>query len=227
MKIRSGTSGYSYKEWKGEFYPEKCADLLEAYAQRLPTVEINSTFYRIPRKEVVQGWAKKTPESFCFSVKISQRVTHMARLKSVGEPLGYFLDSVRELGPRLGPLLAQLHPQFKKDTGRLRDFLELLPDGARAALEFRHESWLCDETYTLLADKGAALVSSDEVPELERGVNTADFVYARMRREGYEEAELRALSDRLKASGCTEAFVYFKHETLGPFLAKRFLEMAD
>src|SRR5258708_507301 len=140
MQIRIGTSGYSYKEWKGSFYPEDlpASGMLAYYAERFSTVEINNTFYRMPTEALVAGWADGTPESFSFVLKAPQRITHMLRLKNVADTVARFLKVAAELGKKQGPLLFQLPPNFKKDTPRLVDFLELVPRTVRAAFEFRH-----------------------------------------------------------------------------------------
>jgi uncharacterized protein YecE (DUF72 family) len=166
MRILVGTSGYAYKPWKGPFYPEdlKDAAMLSYYAERLPTVEINNTFYRMPKRDVVERWAADTPESFRFVLKASQRITHRKRLRDVDEELEYFCRTASALGERLGPLLFQLPPYVKADRERLKDFLGKLPAGHRAAFEFRHESWFDDAVFEALREAGAAhcLADTDE-----------------------------------------------------------------
>ncbi len=161
MSVRAliGTSGYSYPEWKGSFYPEKMAakDMLRFYAERFPTVEINNTFYRMPKDALLQGWADQVPESFRFVIKASQRITHIQRLKECGELLTYLFRVTSTLGARLGPLLFQLPPNFKKDVPRLRSFFDAMPERRRVAVEFRHASWFDDEVYEALRGEGAAL----------------------------------------------------------------------
>lgn len=229
MRIWTGTSGFSYKEWKGSFYPEDlpAARMLEHYAQRLDAVEINNTFYRLPRAEMLAKWKAQTPDGFAFVLKASRRITHMKRLKDADEPLGYLAQAAREgLGDRLGPILFQLPPYLKKDVERLRDFLAILPSGLRAAFEFRHESWFGDDIYAALADGGAALVAAD-VGEGEPPVEaTAGFGYARLRRPEYDDAGLAAWAKKLRGAGWDEAFAFFKHEEAGagPALAERFRE---
>ena len=165
MRIRVGTSGYSYKPWKGPFYPEDLPDaqMLAFYGEHLPTVEINNTFYRMPKREVLERWAGAVPESFRFVLKASQRITHQKRLKNVAEEIRYFFETAAVLGERLGPVLFQLPPFSKKDAPRLRDFLAGLPEGARAALEFRHESWFDEEVYGVLREGRAAHCLADTV----------------------------------------------------------------
>jgi uncharacterized protein YecE (DUF72 family) len=230
MRIRVGTSGYSYKPWKGSFYPEDLptAKMLEFYASRLPTVEINNTFYRMPKPELLERWADDVPESFRFVLKASQRITHMKRLRGVEEEVAYFVKTAAVLGPRLGPLLFQLPPNSKKDVERLRDFLALLPAHARAALEFRHDSWFDEEVYQALRDAGAAhcLADTDESEGEPALVATADWGYLRLRRSEYSDEELQAWVARIRAQPWQEAYVFFKHEDegRGPDLAQRLID---
>jgi uncharacterized protein YecE (DUF72 family) len=226
-----GTSGFSYPEWKGNFYPEKLPNtaMLGYYAEQLGTVEINNTFYRLPRASVLAGWATKVPEQFRFAVKASRRITHFQKLADAGELLGYLFEVLGALGPKLGPVLFQLPPTFRADTALLTAFLEQLPPGVRAAFEFRHPSWFDDATYEALSARGAALVGGD-LDEAERSpplVRTADFTYLRLRRESesYTSAELEEWAGRLRGLGVSEAFVYFKHEVLGPSLAKQLMAL--
>ncbi len=229
-RLWTGTSGFSYKEWKGSFYPEKLPAnrMLEYYSQQLASVEINNTFYRLPRSEMLEKWASQVPEDFAFVLKASRRITHMKRLKDAGDPLDYLVTTaVGALGERLGPILFQLPPYLRKDVERLRDFLAIVPDTVRAALEFRHESWFGDDVYQALADHGAALVTADtgegEAPVLE----TAGFGYARLRRPGYGEAELAEWAASLRRSAWSDVFVFFKHEDegAGPRMAAGFGEV--
>jgi uncharacterized protein YecE (DUF72 family) len=230
MQVLVGTSGYAYKEWRGSFYPQdlKDAEMLRFYGERFPTVEINNTFYRMPKASVLAGWAQQVPPAFVFVLKGSQRITHMKRLKDAQEPLAYLLETALTLGPQLGPLLFQLPPYFKKDLARLRDFLALVPEGRAVAFEFRHESWLDEETYDALRGKNAAFVSADTDESGEAGapvVPTADWGYLRLRRCDYTDAHLAAWSDRIRAQPWQRAFVFFKHEEAGtgPALAARFI----
>src|SRR5262249_26450590 len=143
MRIRVGTSGYSYKEWKGNFYPPDlaAADMLRFYATQLSTVEINNTFYRMPTEKVLSGWAAQVREGFAFVLKAPQRITHIKRLNDIGDDLGYFLKTAAVLGSKRGPVLFQTHPFFRKHLGILQNFLGLLSPDAKAAFEFRHQSW--------------------------------------------------------------------------------------
>jgi len=220
MRVRVGTSGFSYKEWKGVFYPEDlpAAGMLGYYASRLGTVEINNTFYRMPTPGLLESWAAQVPESFSFVLKASQRITHHKRLKDAGEQVGYFLASAKVLGDRLGPILFQTPPQLRKDLPRLQAFLELLPPGTRAAFEFRHETWLDEEVYEALRRGNAALCAADVDDSGEHGpplLATTDWGYLRLRRAEYSGQDLGAWAERVKAMPWSEAWVFFKHEEAG------------
>lgn len=230
MRHWIGTSGFSYKAWKGPFYPEDLpqADMLAYYAGRLTSVEINNTFYRMPSRKMLAGWAEQTPDTFRFVLKASQKITHRKRLRGVEEELDYLIPTMGELGPRLGPTLVQLPPNFKKDLERLSGFLDLLPGGFRAAFEFRHPSWFDDETVELLEARGQALVAADTGDEaVLRVVRTAPFFYARLRQEDYDDAALAAWAHRLGGLDVEDLHVFFKHEDAGagPRMAARFLEL--
>ncbi len=223
-RLLAGASGYSYKEWKGSFYPQdlKPEAMLAYYGERLPTVEINNTFYRMPKQEVLDNWARATPERFRFAIKAPRRITHMARLKAdaAREPVGYLYSTLAALGPKLGAVLFQLPPFMKKDLARLAEFLALLPEGHRAAFEFRNASWFADDVYDALRGAGAALCLSeradDEPPPL---VETAPWGYVRLRLEQYSDADLARWADRLAATGWQEIFAYFMHELTAPAYA--------
>jgi uncharacterized protein YecE (DUF72 family) len=227
MRVRVGTSGYSYKEWKGVFYPEDLAasEMLRYYAERHDTVEINNTFYRMPSRKMLDGWREQVPGDFAFVLKASRRITHQKRLKDVGGELEYLLGNTSRLGGNLGPFLFQLPPWLKKDVERLRSFLGLLPGGTRAALEFRSSSWADDEVSDLLREHDVARVVSDTGKDGERPVDpTAGFGYLRLRSPSYDDAELRSWAARIHEQPWDEAFVFFKHEDdgAGPELAARF-----
>jgi len=183
-KIFAGASGYSYKEWKSHFYPEdiKPNAMLAYYAERLPTVEINNTFYRMPKKDVLENWASSTPKDFRFAIKASRRITHMARLKAdeADDSVAYLYKNLAALGAGRGPVLFQLPPFLKKDLPRLTEFLGLLPKEHRAAFEFRNDTWFSDDVYDALKSTGTALVLSErednEPPPL---VETAPWGYVR------------------------------------------------
>src|SRR5689334_10663145 len=163
MRIRAGTSGWSYKEWKGYFYPKKLAakDMLRYYAERFPSVEVNNTFYRMPNPESLQAWTAEVPDGFRFVLKAPHRITHIGRLKGVEDAVKFLLRTASAMGEKLGPFLVQLPPNFRKDVPRLRDFLALLESPARAAFEFRHSSWHDDEVYAALRERGAAWCVAD------------------------------------------------------------------
>lgn len=236
MHLHVGTSGYSYKEWKGSFYPDdvKNADMLRYYGERLGAVEINNTFYRLPRVSVLDGWAEQVPDTFRFSIKASRKITHFKRLKPESkEETDYLLETVQTLGPLLGVVLFQLPPNLKKDTERLAAFLEFLPNSAPAAFEFRHDSWKDDEVYDLLRSRGAAWVCADTEDGEDDGddepvVSTADWGYLRLRRPSYDDADLERWVGTVADQGWERAFVFFKHEDegAGPRMAGRFLEIA-
>ena len=231
MRLFVGTSGYSYKPWKGKFYPEDlpAGDWLSYYAARFSTVEINNTFYRVPKPEVLEGWAKQVPGEFRFGLKATRRITHIKRLKNVEEETAFFLRAASALGDRLGVVLFQLPPNLKKDMDRLKTFLDLLPSGGRHALEFREPSWFDDEVLEELRSRDCALVASDthELP-LENLVSTAPFGYLRLRRAEYGDADLKAWNERIRRQNWDRAWVFFKHEDegLGPKFALRLLELA-
>jgi len=231
MEIRAGTSGYSYKEWKGAFYPEKlpAAQMLAFYAERLPCVEINNTFYRMPKRSVLEAWAAQVPESFRFVVKASRRITHFKRLKEVDEELGFLLGNLEVLGPRLGAVLFQLPPNLPCDLERLDRFLALLPETGRYGFELRHPSWHEEPGVAeRLAARNAAVVlaDSEEAPlgAIER---TASWGYLRLRRANYAPADLAAWAKRVSATAWDDAFVFFKHEdeAAGPRMAEAFLDL--
>jgi uncharacterized protein YecE (DUF72 family) len=230
MHFHVGTSGYSYKEWKGSFYPEKlpAKNMLAYYAGCFHTVEINNTFYRMPTASVLEAWAGQVPAEFRFVLKAPQEITHKLRLKDAGELVASLVETAGVLGTRLGPILFQLPPNFQKDLSRLRDFLRQLPQRTRVAFEFRHATWFDDEVFGLLRDHGAALCVADAEDDLEVPfVATADWVYLRLRRVEYSDAALASWADRIRGQQWQDAFVFFKHEDAGtgPQLATRLLEV--
>lgn len=231
MAIWVGTSGYNYPEWRGSFYPEKFppAKMLSYYADRFSTVEINYTFYRMPTAKTISGWNAETPAGFVFTLKASRKITHDARLKDVEDNLSYFLDTARTLGSKLGPVLFQLPPHFKKSPEHLErvdGVLALLPPGLRAVFEFRHASWFDDDVYAVLKNRNAALCIADTEDGTTPLVATADFGYFRLRDEGYGTADLANWAATVKrlGAGWRDAYVYFKHEEsgIGPELAQAF-----
>jgi uncharacterized protein YecE (DUF72 family) len=227
--VRVGTSGWNYPEWKGTFYPDdmKPAAMLPYYTARFDTVEVNATFYRMPTDKTVKGWAATAPHGFTFVLKAPQRITHFARLRDVDDSVRMFCDVARGLGARLGPLLFQLPPNFKKDVGRLGDVLYMVPPDLRVAWEFRHDSWFADDVYERLRGRNAALAIVEDEDRVTPTVATADWGYFRLRAVDYTDARLGDWVKRIRGVGAAwrDAFVFFKHEErgTGPALAERLL----
>ena len=231
MNLYVGTSGYSYTEWKGLFYPKSLPNkqMLRYYGEHFRAVEINNTFYRMPEASGLETWAGEVPADFKFVLKAPQQITHKQRLRDAGDLVSRLLEAAGALKERLGPLLFQLPPHFKKDAPRLREFLALLPYSCRAAFEFRHPSWFDDEVFGLLRDHQAALCIAEAENDLEVPfVATAGWGYLRLRRPDYGDAELTTWVQRVRGQDWREAFVFFKHEDegKGPQMARRFLELA-
>jgi uncharacterized protein YecE (DUF72 family) len=223
MQTLVGTSGFSYAPWRGSFYPEKLPteQMLAFYAERLPAVEINNTFYRMPNREMLEKWAGETPDGFRFALKSPRRITHERKLAGVGDDLTRLADAAAALGGKLGPILFQLPPFSRKDVPRLVDFLALLPPGMRAAIEFRHASWFAADVYEALRARDAALCIA-ESEELATPLEaTASWGYLRLRRQDYGDAALDAWAAKLRAQPWAAAYVFFKHEDegRGPVLA--------
>jgi uncharacterized protein YecE (DUF72 family) len=234
MRVFVGTSGFGYKEWKPEFYPEdlKDADFLGYYATKLPVVEINSTFYRFPSKGMLAGWAPQVPEGFLFALKVPGRITHQARLKGASEAIAALFENVMSLGSKLGPVIFGLPPNFPKDILKLNEAIANIPKGVRVTFEFRHPSWQDEEVYAALRSKGVALclAESDDASASDDLnaplVSTADWGYLRLRKSDYAEAELEAWSKRIAAQNWKEVFVFIKHEaSAAPGLAVRLQKM--
>ncbi len=231
MKLHVGTSGYSYKEWKGNFYPEDlpAKEMLSYYSGRLPAVEINNTFYRLPQPSMIENWQTQVPARFRFSIKATQRITHIKRLNNVADETKYLLETASLLEQRLGVVLFQLPPNMKKDFERLKNFLDLLPADVRTAFEFRHETWFDEEVFGLLREHDCALVVSDtDEKPLTEITGTAKWGYLRLRRTAYDENDLVEWLKRVREQEWKDAFVFFKHEDegTGPKLAAQFLELA-
>lgn len=228
MQVRAGTSGYAYKEWKGAFYPPKLAasEMLGHYSQRLQSVEINNTFYRMPKREVVRRWREQVPDSFRFVLKSSGRITHKKRLKDVAEELGYLDRASQELGPTRGPTLFQLPPYLRKDIERLKLFLHELRDGWPAAIEFRHESWHDPEVLDALRASNCAIVTSHGGSLEPQREATATFGYLRLRQPAYSSNELDGWEEYIRSQSWEEVYVFFKHEDdgTGPEVARAFAE---
>ena len=229
MRMLTGTSGYSYKEWVGPFYPGKTAapDMLRFYAARFPTVEINNTFYRMPPETLLERWAQEAPEGFVFTLKAPRRITHIKRLKDAAEIVGEFFRRADALGDKLGMTLFQCPPTLRKDLPRLREFLGALPAGRRTAFEFRHDSWNDDEVYDALRERAAAWCMAEEDDGSTPFVCTSQDAYLRLRRTQYGATELRGWIDRLAAQPLERAWVYFKHEdeALAPRFAAQFADL--
>jgi len=214
MRTFVGTSGYSYKEWKGFFYPPDlpASQMLHFYAGRFGTVEINNTFYRMPSAAVLSSWSEQVPETFVFVLKAPRSITHMRQLNEVGDALGYFWKTAGALGPRLGPVLFQMPPFFKKDLARLRDFLRQLPEGCRAAFEFRHPSWFADDAYEVLRSAGAPLCLAETDEQEAPSVATGNWGYLRLRRSDYDASSIRVWAERIRSQPWESAYIFFKHE---------------
>ena len=230
MRLLAGTSGFAYREWKGPFYPEDLPDKkrLAYYAGQLPAVEINNTFYRMPKADLLESWAAQVPEDFRFVLKASRKITHFKKLVRTEEETAYLLATAAHLGPRLGAILFQLPPKLARDLDRLAGFVETLPAGTRAAFEFRHESWFEDEVYEVLRRSNCALCLADTDEREAPRVGTADWGYLRLRRETYDPEELESWVRWAGEQPWSEAFVFFKHEDAGagPRLARRTIELA-
>lgn len=215
MKLRAGTSGYAFKEWKGSFYPPEVKDagMLAHYATRFPTVEINNTFYRLPKEQVMIDWAAQVPDDFKFSVKASQRITHHARLKAeCSDTVEYLMKVTAALGDKLGPVLFQLPPNLKKDFDRLRVFLDMLPLDRRFTIEFRHESWFGDDVFDVLRERDIAMCIIEQGEFASPVVSTASWGYVRLHRLDYDEAALGTWGKQIAAQAWSEAYVVLKHD---------------
>jgi uncharacterized protein YecE (DUF72 family) len=229
MQLLAGTSGFSYKEWLGAFYPEKlpASEMLGFYARHFRTVEINNTFYRMPAEAMLENWCRQVPDGFAFTLKAPRRITHDKRLREIESDVSEFVRRSAALGSRLGVLLFQLPPNLKKDLERLRNLLGLLPGDVRCALEFRNPSWQDEEVYATLRAGGAMLCVTDTDEGETPYVTTSDFGYIRLRRTHYDDADLRAWVARIAAQGLPRTYVYFMHEdeALGTRFAQRLLEL--
>ena len=233
MRLLAGTSGYSFKEWVGPFYPEKLppGEMLRYYAQHFSTVEINNTFYRMPAESMLAQWAQQVPDEFSFTLKAPRRITHDLRLVGAETHVAEFVRRAGTLGSKLGVLLFQLPPYLKKDLPRLQAFLDLLPPGTRVAMEFRHDSWQDDEVHQALRSRAAILCVTDTDEGETPYITTVDWGYLRLRRTHYEDSELAAWAERIAAQDVERTYVYFMHEdfalgtkwaiTLGKLWAQR------
>lgn len=232
MRYLVGTSGYNYPEWRGSFYPEKFPTnkMLAYYAARFDTVEVNYTFYRMPTEKLLAGWAQGTPEGFTFTLKAPRRITHDAKLQRCEELTDSFVGIACTLGSKLGVLLFQLPPNFKRNDAVLAAFLESLPRGTRAAFEFRHESWHDDVVFAALRARNIALCIADSEKMSTPVVATADYSYFRLRDEGYQPADIERWAATIGGvAQARDAFVYFKHEEQGkgPEFARLLLDIVS
>ena len=215
MQVLAGTSGYAFKEWKGSFYPDGVKDdgMLGFYATRFPTVEINNTFYRMPKENVLEGWASQVPETFTFAIKASQRITHFGRLKpETKDALDYMLRNTNLLGSKLGPMLFQLPPNMQKDIERLKVFLDFLPRTRRFTMEFRHSSWFDEDVVEALKAKDVAMTIIDQDDFATPPIVSASWGYVRLHRLDYDEQALKQWAERVKEPGWSQVYVYFKHD---------------
>jgi uncharacterized protein YecE (DUF72 family) len=230
MKVLAGTSGFAFKEWKGPFYPEKLPDkeMLGFYASRFPTVEINNSFYQMPKESVLLDWAAKVPAEFSFAIKANQRITHYTRLKPESQPhLEYLVKTVSVLGARLGPILLQLPPNFKRDDDLLRTFLGTLPKGPRYAMEFRHPSWFDDMTLDALREHDVAFVVIEQKDFSAPVLATATWTYMRPHRLDYDAEALQTWAERMRYLGRETNYIYFKHDEgvgSGPHAVQEFVK---
>ncbi len=230
MHVIVGTSGYSYKEWKGSFYPDDlpASKMLPFYASHFTTVEINNTFYRMPDAKTLARWAGEVPDGFTFALKAPQRITHQKKLAGAEDDVRYFFEAARALGPKLGPILFQLPPYLRKDVPRLREFIAAVPREKKIAFEFRHDSWSDDAVHEALRDRDAALCAADTDEVTDPAtvlVPTASWGYLRLRRTSYGQGDLAAWGRRVQQQRWSDAYVFFKHEEAGkgPAFAKQFL----
>ena len=232
MKIHVGTSGYGYDEWKGKFYPEKISprEMLRFYSERLGAVEINNTFYRMPKERVLASWAEQVPGDFVFALKAPQVITHLKRLRNVDEEIDYLFRTLSVLDRKLGPVLFQFPKSFNTDHAVLKDFLDLIPVNISCAFEFRSPSWLNVEILTLLRKRGCSLCTADtDENPADEIISTTPWGYLRLRRSDYTDADLSQWIERILSQEWEKAFVFFKHEDAakGPEIAMRFRDLAD
>jgi len=235
-RLVAGASGYSFKEWKGTFYPEKMKPeaMLAWYSERLPTVEINNTFYQMPKTAVLEAWANTVPDDFRFAIKASRRITHMSRLRAEtsADSVKFLYTTLATLGSKRGPVLFQLPPFMKKDLPRLVEFLQLLPEGHCAAFEFRNDTWFDDDVYDALKAANASLCLSERESENEDSapaplIETAPWGYVRLRLENYSDEDLQQWAARLQATAWREIYVYFMHEPTAPAYAQTLMTFAS
>jgi uncharacterized protein YecE (DUF72 family) len=232
VKLWVGTSGYSYKAWLGSFYPERlpAKEMLRFYASRLPAVEINNTFYRLPKESVLQNWAEQVSPEFRFVLKAPQKITHVKRLKEADEEVKYLFGAENSLGRNKGAVLFQLPPSLRKNLLTLQSFLSIVPTDRPIAFEFRHPSWFDEDVFACLRERNCALCLA-EMDDSENYdlVPTATWGYLRLRRPDYTPTDLRNWKQRILSQPWDHAYVFFKHEDegIGPKLAAQFLELGD
>lgn len=230
-RVFVGTSGFAYKEWKGSFYPDDlpAKKYLSYYAEHFRTTEINNTFYRMPTAKLCEGWYAEVPDEFSFTLKVSQRITHFKRLKNVDDEMNFFLDSAAGLKEKLGPILVQLPPNFKKDTEVLDAFLTTFASKGKLAFEFRHESWFEDDVYDLLRKHkttlGVVEKEEGEGPDTPREV-TGSFVYMRLRKGDYAKDEMLSWATWIRSQS-VPVYCYLKHDDRAPILANELLAALD
>jgi uncharacterized protein YecE (DUF72 family) len=229
MNLYVGTSGYSYKEWKGNFYPEDLPDkkMLNFYSGHFNTVEINNTFYKMPKKEVFESWTLQVPPGFKFVIKAPKRITHINKLEA-DDSVDYFINTSLTLKHQLGVLLFQLPPYSRKDIEKLQTFVDVIPENIKAAFEFRNNSWLDVEVYDCLKKRNFALCISDtDEKPLDEIIKTADWTYLRLRRLNYDDGMLKEWRNKIASGKWEDIYVFFKHEDegKGPEFAKRFMDI--
>jgi uncharacterized protein YecE (DUF72 family) len=232
MKIHVGTSGYSYKEWKGIFYPEKISptEMLRFYSERLGAVEINNTFYHMPTESVLNSWAGQVPDDFVFALKAPQVMTHFKRLKNVDEEAEYLFRTLAVLKKKLGPVLFQFPRSFRADPPALKSLLALIPGRISCAFEFRNPSWYDGEILDLLRKRGCGLCNADtDENPIDKIIPAEPWGYLRLRRSDYTDADLLQWRERILSQKWKKAFVFFKHEdkAKGPGMAIRFRDLID
>ncbi len=235
-KIHIGTSGWNYKHWRGNFYPEDLpsSGWFDYYIKYFSTVEINNSFYQLPEKKTFEKWRKSVPENFVFSVKASRYITHMKKLKDPEQPVPNFIDNVKGLQDRLGPVLFQLPPRWNMNADRLQYFISQLPDGFRYTFEFRDDSWWHPDIYQILKDANMAFCIFDLAGTLSPKEITADFIYVRLHGPGaayqgkYDAKTLSGWAGAFSAwqKQGKEVFCYFDNDQKG-YAAQNALELAQ
>ena len=226
-RIFLGTSGFSYAEWRGIFYPPDVPSkkFLSYYSQHFNTTEINNTFYRLPTLKLTEGWYAEVPEDFSFTLKLSQKITHIKRLKNTDEEMGVFFNAAAGLKEKLGPVLVQLPPNLKKNVEVLTDFLNKYATKGKLAFEFRHDSWFDQEVFDLLRTHNCAfgVVEKEDGTEPVREV-TGPFVYMRLRKGDYSTGDLQEWASWILKQ-TVDVYCYLKHDQKAPIFASQLLEV--